>query len=202
MKNIFEHTSGGWLRYPEYEWRKAKDGNFYLLPAPKTVPQFYDPLEVVNDLVLEAVDIGRRLIQHAPEKQCREQIKAFANKYGLLGIMTALPTTADFFKYEKVYLPRNSILREETMDTYAYLELFFPFRMSDAGQFLQKLLKNFFHISPQLHIGGSIFIDFCMVDIDVDDFFAFFVFCGVSGRPVGKTDAQSDDEVTFAEHFS
>ena len=132
MKNIFEHTSGGWLRYPEYEWKRAKDGNFYLMPAPKTIPHFYDPMKLVDDLVLEAVDIGRRLIQNAPEKQCRDQIKAFANKYGLLGIMTALPTTADFFKYEKVYLPRNNILREETMETYAYLKLFFPFRMLDV----------------------------------------------------------------------
>ena len=66
MKNIFEHTSGGWLRYPEYEWKRAKDGNFYLMPAPKTIPHFYDPMKLVDDLVLEAVDIGRRLIQHAP----------------------------------------------------------------------------------------------------------------------------------------
>lgn len=49
----------------------------------------------------------------------------------MLGIMTALPTTAEFITYEKVYLPKNPFLRKETMETQDYLRLFFPFIQPD-----------------------------------------------------------------------
>ena len=89
-------------------------------------------MKVVDILVLEAVEIGHQLMEGMSEKKGRERILEYALKYGLLGIMTALPTTANFFKYEKVYIPRNIILREESMDTLAYMKLFFPFRMLDV----------------------------------------------------------------------
>ena len=129
MQNIFEHISSNWVRYNEYEWRKADDGNLYLIPASGAIPEFYDPMAVVNDMVLEAAAIGRHLMHGTPEAKCRDKIHDFALKYGLLGIITALPTTANFYRYEKVYFPRNNILRDETMDTLEYIRLFFPFRM-------------------------------------------------------------------------
>lgn len=132
MRNIFEHTSAHWVRYGDYKWKKADDGHLYLMPAPDAVPEFYDPMQVVNELVLEAVRIGRHLMHGTPERECREMIRAFALKYGLLGIMTALPTTANFFQYEKVYFPRNDLIRDEAMDTLSYLKFFFPFRMLDV----------------------------------------------------------------------
>lgn len=46
-------------------------------------------------------------------------------------LMTALPTTPRFVEYEKVYLLKNQFIRQESMDTLAYLKLFFPFRMPD-----------------------------------------------------------------------
>ena len=55
----------------------------------------------------------------------------FARRYGLLGLMTALPTTPRFVEYEKVYLPKNPYIRQETMETQDYLKLFFPFTMPD-----------------------------------------------------------------------
>ena len=73
--------------------------------------------------------------------------------------------------------------------------------MSKPGQLLQQLLQNLFHIPAQLHIGSSVFVDFGMVDIHVDDLFALLVFSGVAGCTVGKTDAQSDNKITFAEYF-
>ena len=33
MKKLFEHTSSTWVRYSEYEWKKAEDGVLYLTPA-------------------------------------------------------------------------------------------------------------------------------------------------------------------------
>ena len=55
----------------------------------------------------------------------------FVHKYGLLGLMTALPTTPMFMEYEAVYLPKNQYIREETMPTEKYLELFYPFAKLD-----------------------------------------------------------------------
>ena len=39
----------------------------------------------------------------------------FVTRYGLLGLMTALPTTPTFMDYEAVYLPKNHFIREESM---------------------------------------------------------------------------------------
>ena len=44
-------------------------------------------------------------------------IGQLAVKYGLLGLMTALPTTPTFMDYEAVYLPKNHIIKAETMST-------------------------------------------------------------------------------------
>lgn len=132
MMNIFEHTRASWVRYSDYEWREAPDGHFYLLPAPDAAPSIYDPTKVTNELVLAAVEIGRSLMGEMPPENGRNLIREFAVKYGLLGIMTALPTTANFFDYEKVYFSRNDFIREETMDTIAYLKHFYPFKMPDV----------------------------------------------------------------------
>ena len=132
MINIFEHTRASWVRYSDYEWREGHDGHFYLLPVPDAVPSIYDPTQVTNELVLAAVEIGRSLMGETTPEKGRDLIRAFAVKYGLLGIMTALPTTANFFDYEKVYFPRNDFIREETMDTIAYLKHFYPFKMPDV----------------------------------------------------------------------
>jgi hypothetical protein len=46
--------------------------------------------------------------------------------------MTALPTTPSFMDYEAVYLPKNHFIREESMSTMDYLNLFFPFDKPDV----------------------------------------------------------------------
>ena len=50
---------------------------------------------------------------------------------GLLGLMTALPTTPSFMDYEAVYLPKNHFIKEESMATDKYLSLFYPFDQLD-----------------------------------------------------------------------
>ena len=40
-----------------------------------------------------------------PDTEIQTAIRQFAVKYGLFGLMTALPTTPDFMEYEAVYLP-------------------------------------------------------------------------------------------------
>ena len=66
------------------------------------------------------------------DKEIQKAIRQFALKYGLLGLMTALPTTPNFMDYEAVYLPKNHFIREESMSTMDYLDLFFPFNKPDV----------------------------------------------------------------------
>ena len=141
MKNFFEHTSASWVRYSDYEWKKAEDGKEYLLPTKDAMLKPYDPMKVADELVLAAADIGLMLFRREPQESVKEAIRAFACRYGLLGIMTALPTTPRFIEYEKVYFNKNQLVPDrseedkdvpdETMETEDYISLFFPFRKPD-----------------------------------------------------------------------
>jgi hypothetical protein len=55
----------------------------------------------------------------------------FVSKYGLLGFMTALPTTSEFMDYDAVYFPKNEFISTETMSAQEYVDLFFPFNKPD-----------------------------------------------------------------------
>lgn len=101
------------------------------MPAEKAKPSVYDPMKEPHTLVIDALEVGMMLFRRESESKIKEAIRLFAEKYGLLGIMTALPTTADFIEYEKVYLPKNPFLRNETMETTKYIGLFFPFIQPD-----------------------------------------------------------------------
>lgn len=132
MKNLFERTSSHWVRYSEYEWKRAQDGVLYLTPAKTAKPSIYNPLAEYQQLVLDAINIGRMGMSKKPDEEIQKEINQFAVKYGLFGLMTALPTTPSFMDYEAVYLPKNHFIREETMETKDYLNLFFPFEKPDV----------------------------------------------------------------------
>ena len=130
MKNLFKHASSSWVRYDRYEWKKDKNNKYYITPAPDAMPEIFDPLKDYKPMVLDALNIGL-MIRRSSQRKIREAVMAFVHKYGLLGLMTALPTTPKFVDYRAVYLPVNHFIREETMDTTKYLELFFPFQKLD-----------------------------------------------------------------------
>ena len=129
MNQLFDHLSSSWVRYSDYEWRTATDGHEYLLPTADAKPKPYDPLKEADQLLLDAMDIGLQCYRKAPMETLKNAIHKFACKYGLLGLMTALPTTAHFADFRQVYLLKNQFIREEAMDTLEYLKLFFPFEM-------------------------------------------------------------------------
>ncbi len=131
MKALFERTSSSWVKYSEYEWKTAADGTLYLTPTATAQPSVYDPLSEYGQLVLDAISIGRMEADKKTDTEIQDAIRIFAEKYGLLGLMTALPTTPSFMDYEAVYLPKNHFIREETMSTESYLKLFFPFDKPD-----------------------------------------------------------------------
>ena len=127
MRDLFAHTAAHWGRYSEYVWRTASDGIDYLLPTQRATPSVYDPMEDPDTLVIDALEIGMMQFRKARKSELKAAIKSFTEKYGRLGIMTALPTTAEFIDYEKVYLPKNPFLKQETMEAKAYIRMFFPF---------------------------------------------------------------------------
>ena len=67
MNALFEHTSSQWVRYSNYEWKKAEDGNLYLTPMKDAQPQIYDPLRNAEQLVVDALNIGRMCMSRKPD---------------------------------------------------------------------------------------------------------------------------------------
>ena len=131
MKNLFENSSSVWVRYSAYDYKTNANGVLYITPSPGSTPVLYDPLENYQSMVVDALNLGRLASKEETSPILQEKILDFVQNYGLLGFMTALPTTADFMEYEQVYLPKNHYIREEVMQTEDYLSLFFPFERPD-----------------------------------------------------------------------
>ena len=132
LHDLFHRTDAFWVHYSEYEYRES-DGVTYIIPIATSTVSVYDPLKVSDALVVDALNVGMLCMRENPnEREIRAAILDFATKYGLLGFMTVLPTTADFVDYDAVYLPKNPIIKAETMDVNEYVALFFPF---DKPQF-------------------------------------------------------------------
>lgn len=83
-------------------------------------------------MVLDALNVGLLSMNRAPESVIEKAIMGFVAQYGLLGLMTALPTTPSFMDYEAVYLPKNRFIKEERLSTETYISFFFPFVKPDV----------------------------------------------------------------------
>ena len=128
MSNLFQRTSSSWVRYDKYEWREDKEGTLYITPSPDAKVYLYNPLKDSEQMVLKAVNLGLICMdKNNTQEQLQNAIMDFVTSYGLLGFMTALPTTPDFITYEAVYLPKNHFIKEENISTERYLSCFFPF---------------------------------------------------------------------------
>ena len=129
MKQLFERTSSCWVRYDKYVIRKDANGVKYITAAPDARPTIIDPLEDAQTMVLDALNAGRLFFgKKATEREQEAGILRFVHRYGLLGFITALPTTPKFMDYEKVYLPKNHFIREEALETEQFLDYFYPFK--------------------------------------------------------------------------
>ena len=128
VNSIFGRSTTRWIRYSDYEYKQTDDGQIYLTPAPKSVSAVYDPLENPEDMIVNAINIGLLCLSSGiDETRIQAEIAVFAEKYGLLGFMTALPTTPEFMEYDTVYLPKNRYLKAQSMPTDEYAAIFFPF---------------------------------------------------------------------------
>ncbi|MCL2568185.1 MAG: hypothetical protein FWE12_01950 [Oscillospiraceae bacterium] len=129
-KALFQRTSFPWVKYSEYEWRE-RDGILYVVTAPNANPTIYNPLKDTDQLVLDALNVGMLQMDRADDATVKAALMDFVSKYGLLGFMTALPTTPHFTDYDAVYLPTNHFIRAESMPVVEYVEQFFPFEKPD-----------------------------------------------------------------------
>ncbi len=140
MSNLFQKTSSNWVRYDKYEWKEDKKGTLYITPSPDAKMSLYNPLKDSEQMVLKAVNLGLMCMdKNNTQERLKNSIMDFVTCYGLLGFMTALPTTPDFITYHAVYLPKNHFIKEESMTTEKYLSYFFPF---DKIDFVKKGLES------------------------------------------------------------
>ena len=131
MNNLFAQSRSHWVRYDRYEIKTGKTGKRYITPEKTAKPDIYNPLKESSEMVLEALNVGMLMMNRSPEDAVEKAILTFVTHYGLLGLMTALPTTPSFMDYEKVYLPKNHFIKAESMETEDYLALFYPFDQLD-----------------------------------------------------------------------
>ena len=131
MKNLFDHTSAPWIRYSSYEYKTGSDDILYITVSKDAKPEMYRLMLEAEQLVIDAINVGLAAMHKVPEEELKEAVLNFIKKYGFLGFMTALPTTADFITYESVYLPKNHFIKEESLPTEDYLAYFYPFHKPD-----------------------------------------------------------------------
>jgi hypothetical protein len=135
MENIFKRASSNWAKYSEYILAEADNGVWYVMPAPDAKVKIYNILENYETMVIDALNVGLTCMNSEKTEEDKEQaIFSFISNYGLLGLMTALPTTSQFMNYDAVYLNKNQYIKEETMQTEEYLKLFFPFKMPNINK--------------------------------------------------------------------
>lgn len=140
MNNIFKNASSYWVKYNKYEWRTDKDNVLFLTPADGSELKMYNPMVNYKDMILEALNVGIACMNKDTDKEeLKNKILDFVQHYGLIGFMTALPTTPDFITYNDVYLPKNHYIKKERLSTKEFLSCFFPFEEID---FVKKKLES------------------------------------------------------------
>jgi len=141
----FKHTNAWRARYDKYEF-KDKNGITYITPADGAKPKPHNLMKESEKLVIDFLNVGLMMMRRTPEAEVKNAVLEFVNNYGLLGFITALPTTAKFITYEKVYFPTNHFIKDESMETSDYLDIFFPFEKLDFTKFGQ---ESTWHITSE-----------------------------------------------------
>lgn len=132
LREFFEKTSSDWVRYSKYEIKK-KDGQEYITPAADSKIELFNPLDSAEDLVVNALNVGMLLcIGELDTKTKHDMLISFAQSYGLLGFMTAIPLNGNFMEYPHVFFGRNAFFDVGLMETKDYLQLFQPFGIKEG----------------------------------------------------------------------
>lgn len=137
MNNIFEHSSSDWVKFSEYIFVEGedKDRTLYIMPSPAAEVKLFNPLENAEQMVVDALNVGWTCMNaNASDDNKKQMVFDFVQNYGLLGFITALPTTPKFMDFNTVYLMKNKFIKEETMTTDDYLKIFFPFEQPSIAR--------------------------------------------------------------------
>jgi hypothetical protein len=107
FKELFGKAVARWIRYSEYDAEKVEEtGEWYIMPTKGATAVVYDPIENIEEIVVEALNIGLKFMTTEKEfyddSRMAAEMCVFAEKYGLMGFMTALPTTPEFMEYDSV----------------------------------------------------------------------------------------------------
>ena len=105
---LFGKATARWIKYSEYDAEPFNDAGrsaspncspcsqgdeWYIMPTKDAVPFVYDPIENIEEIVVEALNIGLKFMSTEKEffddSRMVAEMCVFAEKYGLLGFMTA-----------------------------------------------------------------------------------------------------------------
>jgi len=129
--DLFGKATSRWIRYSDYDAKQDDNGEWFILPSVDSTPVVYDPIECAEQIMVDALNIGLKIVmgdkQFYDDNRLAAEMCVFAEKYGLMGFMTGLPTTPEFMNYDAAHLLKNRFIRKETMPSKDFAKLFFPF---------------------------------------------------------------------------
>lgn len=107
---VFSNFNVMWTRWSEYTLAACEMSGpdiLYLVPAPGAVELQFNCAEQPEQLVADALELGRQIMNGAPEQECL--CAAFAARYGLLGLEAEHGTEyGDDPRLPPCYRPLNS----------------------------------------------------------------------------------------------
>ena len=129
MNEIFSNAHASWVRHDAYELRNDGFNTMYIVPTKNSKATICNPVDVVRDMAIEAMNLGRVLDScEYDEKTMMGQIRQFIFKYGFLGVMVDIPLNDNFFQVAETHFTPNPFFPlDEKFDTQEYMAKFFPF---------------------------------------------------------------------------
>ncbi|AOY75286.1 hypothetical protein [Clostridium formicaceticum] len=130
-----------WIRYSDYQFKTAYDGEVYIIPAEEATFCMYNPFDVAEDLLMDLMKIGDKALKIQEEidrEELNKDLLIFARKYGLLGFISASAYNRNIVGEDKVLMIENNyITKEKIMDANEFIDKFIPFAKEGEVVFKQ-----------------------------------------------------------------
>ena len=81
-----------WPRYDKYEVVSGPDCKRYIRPTEDAHPCAFHHVKEKEKMVIDAINVGMLVLGQKTDSVIERAVLDFVTKYGLLGLMTALPT--------------------------------------------------------------------------------------------------------------
>lgn len=135
-----------WIKYSNYEYKKTKSGELYIIPTLDATFSMYNPFNVAEELFMDIVQLGDKALEQESKlekfsEELKNDVMIFAKKYGLLGFISSSVYNRNIIGDEKVLLiEKNLITKEKIMDESDYINLFIPF--VEEGDIIFRKYRN------------------------------------------------------------